>query len=62
MDMNVLMASRVLMEQVTSESNGLLLHLLYQYLLFDFRIWRNSDFAVRLGKGLKLGVCSIAGL
>ncbi|XP_059585234.1 neurobeachin-like protein 2 isoform X1 [Alligator mississippiensis] len=49
MDMNVLMASRVLMEQVTSESNGLLLHLLYQYLLFDFRIWRNSDFAVRLG-------------
>uniref|UniRef100_A0A7M4E3Q1 Neurobeachin-like protein 2 n=1 Tax=Crocodylus porosus TaxID=8502 RepID=A0A7M4E3Q1_CROPO len=49
MDMNVLMASEVLMEQVACESNGLLLHLLYQYLLFDFRIWRNSDFAVRLG-------------
>ncbi|XP_053116915.1 neurobeachin-like protein 2 isoform X2 [Hemicordylus capensis] len=49
MDMNVLMASQFLMEQVASEGHSLLLHLLYQYLLFDFRIWSNSDFAVRLG-------------
>ncbi|KAJ6655114.1 hypothetical protein lerEdw1_006018 [Lerista edwardsae] len=49
MDMNVLMASQILMEQVASEGNNLLLHFLYQYLLFDFRIWSNSDFAVRLG-------------
>uniref|UniRef100_A0A8D2LFF2 Neurobeachin-like protein 2 n=1 Tax=Varanus komodoensis TaxID=61221 RepID=A0A8D2LFF2_VARKO len=49
MDMNVLMASQILMEQVASEGHSLLLHLLYQYLLFDFRIWSNSDFAVRLG-------------
>uniref|UniRef100_A0A8D0HAD2 Neurobeachin like 2 n=1 Tax=Sphenodon punctatus TaxID=8508 RepID=A0A8D0HAD2_SPHPU len=49
MDMNVLMASQILMEQVASEGNNLLLHLMYQYLLFDFRIWSNSDFAVRLG-------------
>ncbi|XP_077160810.1 neurobeachin-like protein 2 isoform X4 [Paroedura picta] len=49
MDMNVLMASQVLMEQVASEGHHLLLHLLYQYLLFDFHIWSNSDFAVRLG-------------
>ncbi|XP_007445203.1 neurobeachin-like protein 2, partial [Python bivittatus] len=49
MDMNVLMASRILMEQVASEGHSLLLHLLYQALLFDFRIWTNSDFAVRLG-------------
>ncbi|XP_042328517.1 neurobeachin-like protein 2 isoform X2 [Sceloporus undulatus] len=49
MDMNVLMASQILMEQVASEGNSLLLHLLYQYLLFDFRIWSNCDFAVRLG-------------
>ncbi|KAH0627676.1 hypothetical protein JD844_003763 [Phrynosoma platyrhinos] len=41
MDMNVLMASQILMEQVASEGNNLLLHLLYQYLLFDFRIWSN---------------------
>ncbi|XP_060638681.2 neurobeachin-like protein 2 [Anolis sagrei] len=49
MDMNVLMASQVLMEQVALEGNSLLQHLLYQYLLFDFRIWSNCDFAVRLG-------------
>ncbi|XP_062978473.1 neurobeachin-like protein 2 isoform X1 [Elgaria multicarinata webbii] len=49
MDMNVLMASQYLMEQVASEGHNLLLNLLYQYLLFDFRIWSNSDFAVRLG-------------
>ncbi|XP_030052735.1 neurobeachin-like protein 2 isoform X1 [Microcaecilia unicolor] len=48
-DMNVLMASKMLMDQVASEGNSLLLHLLYQHHLFDFRIWSNSDFAVRLG-------------
>ncbi|KAM4705340.1 neurobeachin-like protein 2 [Rhinophrynus dorsalis] len=49
MDMNVLMASQMLMDQVSSEGHSLLLHHLYQHLLFDFRIWCNSDFAVRLG-------------
>ncbi|XP_069501900.1 neurobeachin-like protein 2 isoform X3 [Ambystoma mexicanum] len=48
-DMNVLMASQMLMDQVASEGNALLLHLMYQHLLFDFGIWSNSDFAVRLG-------------
>lgn len=51
LDMSTLMASQILMEQVASEGSGLLLHLLYQHLLFDFRIWSNSDFAVRLGEG-----------
>lgn len=50
LDMSTLMASQILMEQVASEGSGLLLHLLYQHLLFDFRIWSNSDFAVRLGE------------
>lgn len=49
MDMNVLMASQILMEQVAAEGQIFLLHLLYQHLLFDFRIWSKSDFAVRLG-------------
>lgn len=49
------MASQILMEQVASEGSGLLLHLLYQHLLFDFRIWSNSDFAVRLGGSR--GIC-----
>ncbi|NWJ10578.1 NBEL2 protein, partial [Crypturellus undulatus] len=49
LDMSLLVASQMLMEQVASEGSGLLLHLLYQHLLFDFRIWSNSDFAVRLG-------------
>uniref|UniRef100_A0A670JUE8 Neurobeachin-like protein 2 n=1 Tax=Podarcis muralis TaxID=64176 RepID=A0A670JUE8_PODMU len=34
---------------VAAEGHNFLLHLLYQFLLFDFRIWSNSDFAVRLG-------------
>ncbi|KAM8810447.1 neurobeachin-like protein 2 [Eudromia elegans] len=49
LDMSLLVASQMLMEQVASEGSGLLLHLLYQHLLFDFRIWSNSDFAMRLG-------------
>ncbi|MEE6514043.1 hypothetical protein FKM82_021983, partial [Ascaphus truei] len=49
MDMNVLMASQMLLDQVSSEGNSLLLHHLYQYLIFDFRIWSSSNFAVRLG-------------
>ncbi|XP_044151242.1 neurobeachin-like protein 2 isoform X2 [Bufo gargarizans] len=49
LDMNVLMASQMLMDQIASEGHHYLLHYLYQHLLFDFRIWSNSDFAVRLG-------------
>ncbi|NWT01862.1 NBEL2 protein, partial [Mionectes macconnelli] len=56
LDMSTLMASQILMEQVASEGSGLLLHLLYQHLLFDFRIWSNSDFAVRLGGTGGLGM------
>ncbi|XP_068091322.1 neurobeachin-like protein 2 isoform X2 [Hyperolius riggenbachi] len=49
MDMNVLMASQMLMDEISAEGHHFLLHHLYQHLLFDFRIWSNSDFAVRLG-------------
>ncbi|KAM9307763.1 neurobeachin-like protein 2 [Gastrophryne carolinensis] len=49
LDMNVLMASQMLMDQMAVEGHHVLLHHLYQHLLFDFRIWSNSDFAVRLG-------------
>ena len=50
MDMNVLMACQLLLEQVFNESNSLLLQQLYQHLLFNFRIWTKSHFAVCLGK------------
>uniref|UniRef100_A0A8C4XCF7 Neurobeachin-like protein 2 n=1 Tax=Erpetoichthys calabaricus TaxID=27687 RepID=A0A8C4XCF7_ERPCA len=49
LDMNVLMACQVLMEQASNEGNSMLLQHLYQHILFDFRIWSQSDFAVRLG-------------
>ncbi|XP_040211167.1 neurobeachin-like protein 2 isoform X2 [Rana temporaria] len=49
LDMNVLMASQMLMDQISLEGHHYLLHHLYQHVLFDFRIWCNSDFAVRLG-------------
>ncbi|XP_069051092.1 neurobeachin-like protein 2 [Lepisosteus oculatus] len=49
MDMSVLMASQILLKQVSSEGNSALLTSLYQHLLFDFRIWSSSHFAVRIG-------------
>nr|XP_023403888.1 neurobeachin-like protein 2 [Loxodonta africana] len=49
MDMNVLMSTQLLMEQVAAEGCGSLLYLLYQHLLFNFHLWTLSDFAVRLG-------------
>ncbi|XP_030605793.1 neurobeachin-like protein 2 isoform X4 [Archocentrus centrarchus] len=48
MDMNVLMACQLLLEQVFNEGNSLLLQQLYQHLLFNFRIWTKSHFAVCL--------------
>ncbi|XP_051922012.1 neurobeachin-like protein 2 isoform X1 [Hippocampus zosterae] len=46
MDMNVLIACRLLLDQVLNEGNGPLLQQFYQHLLFDFRIWTRSHFAV----------------
>ncbi|XP_062254882.1 neurobeachin-like protein 2 isoform X1 [Platichthys flesus] len=47
-DMNVLMACQLLLEQVFKDGNSPLLQQLYQHLLFDFRIWTKSHFAVCL--------------
>lgn len=58
MDMNVLMASQLLLEQVVNEGNSPLLQQLYQHLLFDFRIWTKSHFAVCLGKAQAAPVLS----
>lgn len=49
-DMNVLMACQLLLEQVFDEGNSPLLQQLYHHLLFDFRIWTKSHFSVSLGK------------
>ncbi|XP_076009798.1 neurobeachin-like protein 2 isoform X2 [Genypterus blacodes] len=48
MDMNVLMACQLLLEQVFTEGNSSLLQQLYNHLLFDFRVWTKSHFAVCL--------------
>lgn len=48
-DVNVLMSVQLLVE-TTASVNQTLLNLFYQYLLFDFRIWSNSEFPVRIGK------------
>ncbi|XP_069552207.1 neurobeachin-like protein 2 isoform X1 [Brachyistius frenatus] len=48
MDMNVLMACQLLLEQVFNEGNSPLLQQLYQNLLFNFRIWTKSHFTVCL--------------
>ncbi|XP_075385717.1 neurobeachin-like protein 1 isoform X2 [Tenrec ecaudatus] len=49
MDVNVLMAIQILIEQVSLEKNVQLLQQMYQYLLFDFRIWNRGDFPLRIG-------------
>jgi len=49
MDVNVLMAIQLLIEQVSLEKNIQLLQQMYQYLLFDFRIWNRGDFPFRIG-------------
>ncbi|XP_056300146.1 neurobeachin-like protein 2 isoform X3 [Pseudoliparis swirei] len=48
MDMNVLMACQLLLEQVFNEGNIPLLQQLQHHLLFDFRIWTKSHFSVCL--------------
>ncbi|XP_064646322.1 neurobeachin-like protein 1 isoform X2 [Lineus longissimus] len=47
-DVHVLMAVQLLVEAIM-HTNKTLLHHVYQYLLFDFRIWSKSDFPVRIG-------------
>ncbi|KAM8934102.1 neurobeachin-like protein 1 [Pelodytes ibericus] len=49
MDVNVLMAVQLLIEQANVEKNTQLLQQMYQYLLFDFRIWNRGDFPFRIG-------------
>ncbi|XP_074640856.1 neurobeachin-like protein 1 isoform X2 [Tubulanus polymorphus] len=47
-DVHVLMASQLLVEAV-AHCNKPLLYSIYQYLLFDFRIWSRSEFPVKIG-------------
>ncbi|XP_074857149.1 neurobeachin-like protein 1 isoform X3 [Carettochelys insculpta] len=49
MDVNVLIALQLLIEQVSVEKNVQLLQQMYQYLLFDFSIWNRGDFPFRIG-------------
>ncbi|XP_028924584.1 neurobeachin-like protein 1 isoform X1 [Ornithorhynchus anatinus] len=49
MDVNVLVAVQLLIEQVSVEKNMQLLQQMYQHLLFDFRIWNRGDFPFRIG-------------
>lgn len=44
------MAIQLLIEQVSLEKNMQLLQQMYQYLLFDFRIWNRGDFPFRIGE------------
>ncbi|XP_076450797.1 neurobeachin-like protein 1 [Babylonia areolata] len=47
-DVNVLMAVQLLVEASQATSKTLTNHL-YQYILFDFRVWSKSAFPVRIG-------------
>ncbi|KAG8124733.1 hypothetical protein E2320_019985, partial [Naja naja] len=49
MDVNVLMAVQLLIEQVSLAKNVQLLQQMHQHLLFDFSIWNRGDFPFRIG-------------
>lgn len=57
MDVNVLMAVQLLIEQVSVEKNMQLLQQMYHHLLFDFSIWNSGDFPFRIGELLASGNC-----
>ncbi|XP_069568849.1 neurobeachin-like protein 1 isoform X2 [Brachyistius frenatus] len=48
-DVNVLVAVQLLIEQVTYENNQALLEQLHAHLLFNFNIWNKGDFPLRIG-------------
>ncbi|XP_072337816.1 neurobeachin-like protein 1 isoform X1 [Scyliorhinus torazame] len=48
-DVNMLVAVQLLIEQANVEKNTQLLHQMYQHLLFDFRVWSHGDFPFRIG-------------
>lgn len=49
-DVNVLVAMQLLIEQVTYEKNHGLLQQLHTHLLFNFNIWNKGDFPLRIGQ------------
>lgn len=50
MDVSVLVAAQLLIEQVTYEKNQALLQQLHTHLLFNFNIWNQGDFPLRIGE------------
>ncbi|XP_051986217.1 neurobeachin-like protein 1 isoform X2 [Xyrauchen texanus] len=48
-DVSVLVAVQLLIEQVTYEKNSQLLQQLHTHLLFNFGIWNQGDFPLRIG-------------
>ncbi|XP_041835153.1 neurobeachin-like protein 1 isoform X2 [Melanotaenia boesemani] len=48
-DVSVLVAMQLLIEQVTFEKNQSLLQQLHTHLLFNFNIWNKGDFPLRIG-------------
>ncbi|XP_046887347.1 neurobeachin-like protein 1 [Hypomesus transpacificus] len=48
-DVSVLVAAQLLVEQVTYEKNQQLLQQLHTHLLFNFSIWNQGDFPMRIG-------------
>uniref|UniRef100_A0A4W6E3W2 Neurobeachin-like protein 2 n=1 Tax=Lates calcarifer TaxID=8187 RepID=A0A4W6E3W2_LATCA len=49
-DVSVLVAVQLLIEQVTYEKNQALLQQLHTHLLFNFNIWNKGDFPLRIGE------------
>ncbi|KDR13565.1 hypothetical protein L798_12637 [Zootermopsis nevadensis] len=52
-DVNVLMAVQLLVEMARDTSNAMLRQALFQHVLFNFKIWSQSQFHIRIGEDLK---------
>lgn len=57
-DVNLLRVCQDLVNEA-SNNNKSLLNAIYEYIIFDFRIWNKADYEIRIGKTSKSNICKI---
>lgn len=49
-DLNLLHVLQLFVNETKNFDDKSLLHAIYQYLLFEFRIWNKADYEIRIGE------------
>ena len=49
-DFNLLNVLQLFVNEAKSLNDNVLLYSIYQYLLFDFRVWNKADYEIRTGQ------------